>query len=133
MSEDVLKDIATKYFDEHREAKDGVLKAYYAYHAPHFRLTIHGHNFTSGDLESCCVWCGRSRMLVRWDDLPAECQSRPPDVEIAEVVLSEEEKYFALLEKAKTEVPKLIKRGVSMEQLYQTYGYDEETVKSCQA
>ncbi len=52
-------------------------------------------------------------------------------MDIEETIRAEEDKYFKLLEKAKVEVPKLLKRGVSMEQLYQTYGYDEETVKSC--
>lgn len=127
-----MRQIVDQYFSDHTEAKDGVMKAYYAYHAPHFRLTRDGHNFTSGSTGSKCSWCGRTRELVRWDDLPPECQNRPPDSDIAETVRTEEEKYFKLLEKAKVEVPKLIKRGVGLEQLYQTYGYDEETVKGFQ-
>lgn len=127
-----MKDLVVKFFEEHPQAKDEVMKAYYAYHAPHFRLTRDGHAFTSGDPESCCIWCGRSRELVRWDDLPASCQQRPPDVEKDQVIKGEEEKYFKLLDRAKIEVPKLLARGVSLRQLYETYGYDDETVRSCQ-
>src|SRR5436190_6944174 len=94
--------ICREYFREHPEAKDGVMKAYYAYHVAHFRCDPKGHNFTSGSHQSKCQWCQRSREMVRHDDLPAECQKRPAnaDVPIADVVLNEEQKTFALLAKA---------------------------------
>jgi len=124
--------IAHKYFQEHPEAKGGVMKAYYAYHAPHFRLEPKGHNFNSGSPTSKCAWCGRSREMVRHDDLPPECQKRPEMLDVADVLRSEEEKAFALLAKAESDVPKLVaKMGMSGEALavlHHTYGHDPEIV-----
>jgi len=124
--------IAVRYFNDHTSAKDEVLKAYYAYHAPHFQLEPKGHHFTNGSRESCCVWCGRSREMVRWDDLPPECQERPADSPVEDVILSEESKAFDLLQRAELHVPALVHRmgmsGKTLAFLYHTHGYDPETV-----
>ena len=122
------------YFAAHPEAKDGVMKAYYAYHVEHFRCDTKGHNFTNGSRESKCQWCQRSREIVRWDDLPPECQKRPvsADVPIADEILGEEEKAFALLDKAARIVPKIVEKmgmsGETLAMLHHTHGYDPETV-----
>lgn len=127
-----LRFIVTKYFEEHPEAKDGVMKAYYAYRAPHFRLEPKGHNFSNGARESKCSWCGRSRELVRHDDLPAECQKRPEMPDVADVIRGEEEAAHVLIGKAERDANKLVaKMGMSGETLavlHHTYGHDPETV-----
>jgi ribosomal protein S14 len=124
--------IAAQYFAEHPEAKADVIKAYYAYHAPHFRLEPKGHNFPSGSRESQCVWCGRSREMVRHDQLPPVCLERPELREVADVIRAEEEKAFALLARARTDVPKLVARlgmsGETLAVLHHTHGHDPETV-----
>jgi alanyl-tRNA synthetase len=70
--------------------------------------------------------------MVRWDDLPPQCQKRPELPDIADTIQGEEEKAFALLDKATREVPKIVaKRGMSGETLavlHHTHGYDPETV-----
>jgi len=125
---------AFKYFEDHPSERDGVMKAYYAYHAPHFRLEPKGHNFGSALRESQCHWCGRSRETVRWDDLPAECCARPSLPDIEETIFSEEEKAFVLLERAVYDVPRLVSKlgmsGDTLAILHHTHGFDAETV-SC--
>ena len=120
------------YFDAHPEAKDGVMKAYYAYHAGHFQCDPKGHNFASGSRESKCQWCQRSREMVRHDDLPPECQKRPASADVANVILGEEQKAFALLAKAERIVPQIVKKagmsGETLAVLHHTHGYDPETV-----
>lgn len=127
-----LRSVLTKYFEEYPEAKDGVMKAYYAYHVPHFRLEPKAHNFPNGSRESQCSWCSRSRELVRHDELPAECQQRPEIMDVAYVIRSEEENAFALFVKSERDIKKLLaKMGLSGETLavlYHTYGHDPETV-----
>lgn len=129
-----LRLIADKYFEEHPDAKDGVLKAWYAYHAPHFRVIpeMPLHNFTNGSRKSKCVWCGRSRELVRHDEQPAQCGKRPVIREIKDVLHEEAVQAFALAERAKTEVPKLVGKmgmtGETLAMLHHTYGHDPETV-----
>lgn len=124
--------LAIQYFQDKPSAKDGVIKAYYAYHAPHCRLTRDGHNFTSGSRESKCSWCGRSRELVRHDNLPAECQHRPNMPDVADVIRSEEVNAFALIDKAERDANKLVDRigmsGQTLAILHHTYGHDPETV-----
>ncbi len=123
-----------EYFDKHPEARDDVWKATQAYHIPHFRMDGGAHNFSGFHRDAECVWCGRSRELVRWDDLPPECQNRPAwaDVPIDDTILGEEQKFFALLTRAEKEVPKLIERhgmsGETLALLHHTHGYDPETV-----
>lgn len=126
--------IARKFFEDNPEEKDGVMKAYHAYHVHHFRLDGGAHNFHSSSPTCECFWCGRTRRDVRWDDLPPECQARPSDADIgiAEVLENEEAKAHAIYEKAKTHVPRLVRKmgmsGETLATLHQTYGYDPETV-----
>lgn len=129
-----MKDIVTKFFNDHPELRDGVMKAYFAFHVPHFRCDPKAHNFGSSLRESACRWCQRTREQVRHDDLPAGCASRPPIPEIEDVILGEEHTAFALLARAQKEVPKLVKRlgmnGETLAVLHHTHGYDPETVAS---
>lgn len=127
-----LRPIAEKYFHDHPDAKDEVMKAYFAYHTRHIRDNPGAHNF-AGPWRDCeCLWCGRSRELVRWDDLPAQCQKRPNLPDIADTIRGEEEKAYALLDKATREVPKLVAKlgmsGETLAVLHHTHGYDPETV-----
>lgn len=125
-------EIVLKYFREHPEMRDGVMKAYYAYNVSHFRCNPKAHNFGSALRESACRWCGRTREQVRWDDLPPECARRPFVPEIDDVIRGEEQKAFALLARAKKDVPKLVAKlglsGETLARLHHTYGYDPETV-----
>jgi hypothetical protein len=127
-----VRRLVEKYFEEHSDAKDEVVKAYFAYHAHHIRDNPGAHNF-AGPWRDCeCRWCGRSRELVRWDDLPAQCQKRPELPNIVEVLGREVAMFEALLEKAKTHVPKIIAKlgmsGETLAVLHHTHGYDPETV-----
>lgn len=127
-----LRPVVEKYFGEHPGAKDEVVKAHFAYHIQHIRDNPGAHHF-AGPWRHCeCHWCGRSREQVRWDDLPAQCQHRPELPDIAGTIRGEEERAFALSDKATREVPKLVaKLGMSGETLailHHTHGYDPETV-----
>ena len=127
-----LRPIVEKYFEQHPDAKDEVVKAYFAYHTTHIRDNPGVHNF-NGPWRDCeCQWCGRSRELVRWDDLPAQCQQRPDLPDIADVIRAEEEKAWALLKKAESDVPRVVKKmgmnGETLAVLHHTCGYDPETV-----
>ena len=128
--------IANKYFAEHPEEKDGVLKAWYAYHAPHFRVMpdMPLHNFTSSQRWSKCQWCGRSREEVRHDEQSGRCANHRILPEIKDVLHEEALNFFALAEKAKTFVPKFIKlnklSGETLAILHHTHGYEPETVAS---
>lgn len=121
------------YFKEHPDAKDEVMKAHFAYHTQHIRDNPGVHNF-AGPWRDCeCQWCGRSREMVRWDDFPPQCQHRPKLPDIAETIRGEEEKAFALLEKAGKEVTLLVAKlggmsGETLAVLHHTHGYDPETV-----
>jgi len=121
------------YFESHPKMRDGVMKAFHAYHVQHFRLFPTAHNFTSTDRQSTCLWCGRTRELVRWDDLPAECQNRPAIKPIDDTIIAEEEKAFALLEKAKEIVPKELAKsgmnGLTLSILHHTHGFDPSIVE----
>jgi len=129
-----LRSIASNYFNEHPDAKDEIIKAFFAYHTYHPRHHEGAHYFEGPHHTCWCLWCGRSREMVRWDDLPAQCQKRPELPDIADMIRSEEEKAFALVDKATREVPKLVaKLGMSGETLailHHTHGYDPETVDS---
>lgn len=126
-----------RYFEEHPEARAGVMKAFYAFNAGHYRAEeLPVHNFTSAARLSQCVWCGRSREDVRYDDLPPECLKRPADADksIAAVIYGEEERCFAIMDKAKTHIPKLLEKlgpltGELLAVLHHTYGYPPEVVE----
>ena len=124
--------VAQAYFDQNPEAKDSVMKAYYAFHVRHFRDDGRSHNFPGTLRGSKCQWCGRSREDVRYDALPPECASRPAIPDIEESIMSEEERAFDLLDRAATGVPKLVERhgmsGKTLAMLHHTHGFDPETV-----
>jgi len=86
--------------------------------------------------DSVCKWCGRSRELVRHDDLPAGCLNRPDhaDDDIADVIQREELRFWALLDKANLYVPKLVEKmgmsGETLSILHHTHGYDPECVSA---
>lgn len=130
------KEIARQYFEEHPEEKDGVLKAWYAFHAPHWRVMpdMPLHNFTSSQRWSKCINCGRSREEVRYDELSPRCLQHVKPMDIAEVLADEARSFLALLERAKTFVPKFIEKnklnGETLAILHHTYGCDPETVAS---
>jgi hypothetical protein len=128
-----MKELVYRYFREHPEKRDEVMKAYYAFHASHFRLEPKGHYFTSCLRESRCRFCDRSREDVRYDQRSPECDSRPLVPEIWDVVAQEEKKALILSQRASNEVPRLVKRfGLSeatFERLHSTYGYDREAVE----
>lgn len=119
---------ARTYFAEHPDAMDEVRKATFAYHINHPRLHPGAHNFASCLPESTCLWCDRSRLQVRWDDLPAECQNRPEMPAIAPTIEGEERKAWALLARAEREVPELLLKGLTLADLHRTHGFDPDTV-----
>jgi len=129
--------ITRQYFQDNPQAKDGVMRAYFAYHTHHISDHPSAHNFTGPSRNDCCQWCGRSRESVRHDYLPPECLQRPEQPDIDAVILSEEQKAFALLKRAESDVPRLIaKHGMSGETLallHHTHGYDPETVDAISA
>ena len=130
-----MKEIAEKYFKENPKEKNDVIKAYYAFLAPHFRETeLEVHNFTNGSRDAKCSWCHRTRENVRYDGLPGGCQKRPETKEIVNVIFDEEGKFQKLLKSAEQEIPKIIKKlgmsGETIAKLHHTYGYDLETVKT---
>jgi hypothetical protein len=128
----LLRQTVAEYFRVNPAARDSVMKAYYAYHAPHFRLEPKGHNFLNGSRESKCSWCGRSRELVRHDDLPAECQKRPEMPNVTDAIRSEEEKAYALLAKAERDAKKVVAKmgmnGETLAVLHHTYGHEPESI-----
>jgi len=120
-----------QYFRQHPEAKDGVVKAHYAYHALRSE-DIRSHEFASVLRGAPCLGCGRTRERVRWDDLPAHCLRPLPSLNAEGIIRGEELKALALLEKAEKTVPKIVAKlgmsGETLAVLYHTYGYDPETV-----
>lgn len=133
--------LAKQYFEDNVNLKDEVWKATYAYGDPIDLENTHEfpkYVFPDGVdpfcqqlfLEAKCIYCGRTREQVRWDDLPPTCESLVK-TNAKENILNEEKQYFQLLEKAKTHIPQLLdKMGVSGETLsilHHTYGYDLET------
>lgn len=88
----------------HPEAWEPVKKATYAYHVGHFRLRAGAHDFAGSYREAECRWCGRSREMVRWDDLAAECAARPEsaDQSIESVIVREEVLFARVFERAQS-------------------------------
>jgi len=125
-------DIAREFFASNPQDRAHVLKAYHAYHVQHFKDDTMAHNFTNGSRDAACVWCGRTRELVRWDDQPPECQCRPDMPDVADVIHGEEQRAFTVLDRAAKDVPTIVaKHGMSGEtlaMLHHTHGYDPETV-----
>ena len=129
-----MKNIVNQYFVEHPQSKDEVMKAYYAYHIPHYRLNPKSHNFLNGSRYSACVWCHRTREQVRWDDLPPECDSIPDDAHslIEDVILKEEQQYVRLSNRSESIIKKILKErkmsGSTLAFIKQTYGILPEDV-----
>lgn len=123
-----------QYFQNHPEQRGEVMRAWYAYHAPHFRLTTDGHNFTNALRTTPCVWCGRSREQVRWDDQPPQCAARPVLPDIAETLHDEERRALALTLRAHAEIGKVKAtrgiNGASLVYLHQTHGITPEDVET---
>ncbi len=121
-----------QFFTDHPEHRDGVMKAFYAYHTTHFSDHPDAHDFPSTLRCSECTRCGRSREMVRWDDLPAKCSESKGSESVESTILAEERKFSALLKKAEAMVPKIVeKRGMSGDTLaflHFTHGFDPETV-----
>jgi len=125
--------IVKKYFEDHPEEKEGVWKATYAYHT--LPTDKYAHQFTGPERDAKCTVCGRTRELVRWDDLPPECgdyyEANPV---IRDVIRKEEEKYAALLKRCEkiikkdySDVSKLTGEILSM--LHHTHGADPNVVE----
>ena len=135
------------YFEEHEASRDEVVKACYAYHIE-FNENQFAHNFPSKERDSRCSDCNRSREQVRWSDGHAFCQGRGSVTllgdawwrsdqtidKITETLEREETNTFRLIEKAETNIPRLLAKigmsGESLAILHHTHGYDPETVGS---
>lgn len=111
-------------------------KHHYGMSLAHFSEAPGAHNFTSADPQSACAWCGRTRLAVKFDDLPPECSARPASAgtSLPVSILSEEHRYFKLLERAERDVPAVIAQrgmsGATLEYMHATLGYDPEVVDS---
>ena len=129
-----LKKIVQQYHQEHPELQDSVLKAWYAWLAPHWNTMpeMPLHNFTSSQRWSKCVNCGRSREQVRYDELSPRCLNHIVPRDIKDVLREEEENFEQLSERAKKFVPKFIEKnklnGNSLAILHHTHGVEPETV-----
>jgi hypothetical protein len=64
-------------YNSNKQFQNDVKKAWYAYHAGHHVHYNDTHNFDTEYRTSVCMWCGRSREIVRWDNLPPHCHNRP--------------------------------------------------------
>lgn len=123
-----VKEIARSYFENNPDKKDGVMKAYYAYHAEEHEDGAHKFRW-----EQKCLFCGRTPQMTRHDNLPGECQKRPRQLDVESIISGEEDKYQQLLSKAEKEIPKIIKKlgqlsGKTLAILHHTHGYDPEVV-----
>lgn len=129
-----LKKIVQQYHQEHPELQDSVLKAWYAWLAPHWNTMpeMPLHNFTSSQRWSKCVNCGRPREQVRYDELSPRCLNHIVPRDIKDVLREEEENFEQLSERAKKFVPKFIEKnklnGNSLAILHHTHGVEPETV-----
>jgi hypothetical protein len=136
-----LEQIARRFFEDHPDARDDVVKAHFAFAA--LRVDPQAHDFGvgwNGDYATAkaqrCAWCGRSRWDVRFDALPGPCRKRPLDMPgfVAGVIEREERLFASTQAKADKIVPRVVReRGMSPETLrflYETHGLDEETVRA---
>lgn len=131
-----MKEVALAWLGEHSESCDSLVKAFFAFHTVSFRDHPNAHNFSNTSRQSKCFWCNRTREEVRYDSLQGECAKRPPsaDVNIADVIFGEEQRFWSLIKSAESKVPKLIEKmglsGETLAILHHTYGYDPECVGS---
>lgn len=122
-------------------AREHVKRATLAYHIDHFRHQAGAHHFprpfheTPEAREEQCLWCGRARWQVRWDDLPPECAARPKsaDETIHSVVAREE----ALFERVRERATKLAATldvttltGAELARIHHTHGIDPSMLES---
>lgn len=133
-------EIVNNYFNSvNPDAKDGVMRATFAYHFYHFRQHPKAHNFDGPWRDCRCEWCDMSREEVRWcEELPYECQKRPSSIkddvveEIKEVLLKEENTYASLLQRGEKFIPKFVNKhgltGETLSILFHTHGYSPEVV-----
>lgn len=90
--------IAYEYVLSNSDAHDSIMKATYAFHFPNDRSNPYSHTFTNGSRESKCIYCGRSREEVRWDNLPPRCNRKPEFVETSIVLDKEYDLYQKMIE-----------------------------------
>jgi hypothetical protein len=131
--------IYEKYF-KNKPAADDLGRAILAYHTndSNYRTVDGAHSFYNDKKTCSCAWCGRTRAEVRWDGLNPECANRPKVFpNIADVILTDETKYFALLAKAEVEVPRILAKvfsgvltGKALSVFQNTYGFDPDSVAS---
>lgn len=119
-------EVALNYFTKYPEARNDVLKAYYAWHTGHYRLHLGAHNFTNGARYCACVACGRTREQVRYDDLPAQCENYT-SLNIEAIILHEEERAHALQKR----IPHILARlspeqRTNYEFLHSTFGISRD-------
>lgn len=117
------RELFDKYF-VCQPAMDDLVKATYAYHTLHnatsdahlFRTVMDSDTFHSQTRyekmrDEECEWCGRSRREIRFDSLPAHCESRPQSANesISWNLHEEEKKMFALLEAGPEKLQKVLR------------------------
>lgn len=130
-------EIVDTYFNNSNpDAQNDVLRALFAYGFVHFREHPEAHLFNGPWRDCRCEWCNMSREEVRWcEELPYRCQKRPEWINkysIEDILTQETQKYEALLERGKTEIPKFIKKhgltGETLSVLFHTYGHTPDEV-----
>jgi len=131
-----MRALVRNFFLNNPAARDEVIKAVFAYHYVHFSEHPAAHNFTNGSRYCACRWCGRTRELVRWDDLPPTCSNRPKSQPIEQTIFDEEARSFALIKEAGPKVQKAVRRFGSLNAecvkfLWETHGIDKEIAVTC--
>ena len=124
-----MKSKLLEYFESHPEARNQVMKAYYAYHAD--VTQDHSHKFEK-TVESRCAECGRTREEVRWDELPPTCLKWKEPESVSSIIHNEEKKYWKLVSRMEPFVGKFFKdkavTGEHLAYLHQTHGFPAEDV-----
>lgn len=115
------------------ENVDLLAHAHYAYHA-NCREPF-AHNFTNGQRGCKCVWCGRSRMDVRWEDADPRCKNRPSymDETVESVIVKESVAFAKIIDKAKVVASKLnisTLTGSELAEIHHTHGIDPTILES---
>lgn len=137
------EEIYDKYIENNSENKFQLTKAIYAYgfdeligkvYAPH--KFYREHAIDSNTKFDICTRCHKSRVQIRWDDESPECANWIK-INIAEVIESEEEKYFSLISKWENILPDIIKTrynnqisGKMLFELQSTHGVNPDLVST---
>lgn len=121
---------AHTYFKANLEMRDGVMRAYHAYHA---NGEAGAHAFAGAGQTALCSRCSRTREQVRHGELPPECRGGVgPD--IAGTIRREEESAWLLIARAEVDVRRVVARrgmsGETLATLHHTFGHDPEIVAS---